>query len=600
MIILSQKDQHYYTYCIATNPEEETYMLKTIKAYGPPTYDVETRSWLIPKNCYDELANSKFVKQKTGSGLKLSLFNYQEEVVNFCLNKKDALIVLPCGSGKTPIGIALYSDAKQRGFINGTGLIVVKATLKVQWLKEVSKFSNLKAVIIQSQKAINVSFNAKIKRLQKQLDEALAQPLGSLETANRIEDLSDKIHTLSQDAHTNFLNQFDNVDLFIVNYETLKDAAVRKELRKRKLEFVFADEVHYIKTDTASRSKALCEFADIKMRFGATATPIQKNPLDAYSIAKFVAPSIFPSKSKFSSRYLVYSGYGMVSGSKNDAELKKKLDDFMIVKTKEEVSDSLPSIVPITRYCSMDDKQIDMTEQIFAEIKDLKEQEKQLMSQFSNEAAAKADSRVMAIEANIVARQTFAQELADSEELLITSDSDMAQNYVTGVKTSAKLELLIDLLEEIISSGEKACVFSKYKRMQSIITDRILKETKTNSTFKDIKIAYVNGSLSSEQRYEEVYTKFRDDNSYKVLLMSDAGAEGVNLSTTKYLIEYEPADSYLIQTQRRGRIERADSTHDTVFAYQLIAEDSYDEVGLKIIAKKEGYDSRIIKGNLDE
>jgi hypothetical protein len=57
----------------------------------------------------------------------------------------------------------------------------------------------------------------------------------------------------------------------------------------------------------------------------------------------------------------------------------------------------------------------------------------------------------------------------------------------------------------------------------------------------------------------------------------------------------EPADSYLIQTQRHGRIERASSNHDTVFVYQLIATNSYDEIALKIVNKKEGYHSRIIR-----
>ena len=104
--------------------------------------------------------------------------------------------------------------------------------------------------------------------------------------------------------------------------------------------------------------------------------------------------------------------------------------------------------------------------------------------------------------------------------------------------------------------------------------------------------------MSSEARYEEVYTKFRDNENCKVLLMSDAGAEGISISWCKYLIEMEPADSYLIQTQRRGRIERADSIHDTVYVYQLIAEGSYDEIGLKIIEKKEKYDNTIIKGNI--
>lgn len=69
----------------------------------------------------------------------------------------------------------------------------------------------------------------------------------------------------------------------------------------------------------------------------------------------------------------------------------------------------------------------------------------------------------------------------------------------------------------------------------------------------------------------------------------------MNCQSAKYLIELEPADSYLIQTQRHGRIERASSNHDTVFVYQLIATDSYDEIALKIVNKKEGYHSRIIR-----
>ena len=61
------------------------------------------------------------------------------------------------------------------------------------------------------------------------------------------------------------------------------------------------------------------------------------------------------------------------------------------------------------------------------------------------------------------------------------------------------------------------------------------------------------------------------------------------------MIEMEPADSYLVQTQRHGRIERASSIHDTAFVYQLIANNSYDEIALKIVNKKEKYHNEIIK-----
>lgn len=69
----------------------------------------------------------------------------------------------------------------------------------------------------------------------------------------------------------------------------------------------------------------------------------------------------------------------------------------------------------------------------------------------------------------------------------------------------------------------------------------------------------------------------------------------VNLSKCKYLIEYDLANSHAIQTQRHGRLERADSIHATVYAYQLIVENSWDEIQQKIVSKKEGYDTELIK-----
>ena len=69
----------------------------------------------------------------------------------------------------------------------------------------------------------------------------------------------------------------------------------------------------------------------------------------------------------------------------------------------------------------------------------------------------------------------------------------------------------------------------------------------------------------------------------------------LNMGHCKYLIEYDLATSYAIQTQRHGRLERADSIHKNVVVYQLIAQNSWDTIQQKIIEKKEGFDYDIIK-----
>ena len=524
-----------------------------------------------------------------GKELKLSPFPYQRDIIKYCLEKQKAIIVAPCGAGKTIVGIDVFVDAKKRGLISSKakGIIVVKSSLKVQWIKEVEKFSYLKANIIESFKNSTSGLQTKLKKLEKKLKPLLIDTIGNI---NEINDLSDKISEIKEQIREQFESMFINdSDLYVINFETLRDKDVRKMLHSMKdIEYIYVDEIQYIKTDTSKRTKALWEFSDIKMRFGATATPIQKNPIDAYSIAKFISPDTWKTKSSFTTRYVTYSGFGRVSGSKNEKELNQKLSQFMIVKTKEEVSKQLPSLIPITRYCSLAPAQEEMTEKLMEEIAYYKEQEKQLLQKVG---AASQSEDLLKIQANIMARQTFASELAVSEELLELSDSSMAKSYITNSK-SQKIELLLELLDEIIESGEKVAIFSKYQKLQSVLKREIGKR------FPDIKIASAHGALNSEQRYEECYTKFQDTDEYKVLLLTDAFCEGVNLRKAKYLIEMEPADSYLVQTQRRGRIERADSVHDTVFVYQLVAENSYDEIGLKIVEKKERYDSQIIKGNL--
>ena len=430
-------------------------------------------------------------------------------------------------------------------------MIIVKASLKYQWEAEIKKFSDYKPLVVQT-----------LAQLKKKEDLFKAQ--------------------FKQGA-----------DLYILNYEALRDTKIKAAMHKVNPQFVAADEAVLIKDDTTKRAKALCEFANAKVKIAATATPVQKNPMDIFGLFKFIKPELFPRKGDFGERYVRWAQFGQYVrrpvGAKNEQELHNKIAPYMIVKTKEEISKQLPSLVVLQRYCEFTPKQKVQHERIMDQINELKEQEKKM-----SEAPDTPENRlaVNKIESQILMYQTFAQELADDETLLEMSESTFAHSFVTGNKSS-KTDLALDLIKEIIDSGEKVTIFSRYARYQTILTDRI----KSDPELKDVKIAYVNGSLNDKQRYEEVYTKFRDKDEYKILLMSDAGAEGLSLSWCQYIIELDLANSYALQTQRHGRIERADSSHDTVYVYQLMCEESFDEIAAKIVSKKEGFDSTIIKGN---
>ena len=493
--------------------------------------------------------------QSMGVWMKLQPYDYQKETIKFCLDNRESLIVLPCGAGKTPIMIGVFGEALARKKIKGPGMIVVKASIKYQWESEVQKFSEFKTTVIRS-----------LSDLKKNREAFEAQFKSG-------------------------------ADLFILNYEALRDTDIRSQMHKLNPDFVAADECHYIKDDTTKRAKALCEFSNATYKIGSTATPVQKNPLDLFSLFKFISPTLFPKKGEFGNKYVRWTNFGgyirRPIGSRNEAELNSRISPYMFVKSKEEISSQLPKLMVLQRYCRLTEKQQKSNDALLSILADLRDEEKSISIKL-NKIGAKTSDELKQCEAKIMMYQTFAQELCDDEELLMKSDSERALDFVTG-DGSEKTNLAIDLIKEIIESGEKVAVFSRYARYQEIFTERIKKE----SELKGIKIAYVNGKISDKKRYNEVYEKFRDNDDYKILLMSDAGAEGISLSWCKYVIEMDLANSYAIQTQRHGRIERADSTHNTVYVYQLLCENSYDDIAQKIVNKKEYFDSAIIKGDIE-
>ena len=121
--------------------------------------------------------------------------------------------------------------------------------------------------------------------------------------------------------------------------------------------------------------------------------------------------------------------------------------------------------------------------------------------------------------------------------------------------------------------------------MQQKIMDAI------HNTF-GVDVAYVNGSMDAEERFVQAMDRF-NNGDVNVIVATDAMSEGISLYNCKYLIEYEPAISYAVQTQRRGRVKRANSISRISYIYQLITEDSWDNISLKSINKKKGYDDSL-------
>lgn len=229
------------------------------------------------------------------SKLKIELFPYQKEGIAFSLFRKVAIIADEMGLGKTvqAMGTAIL---KKEVFGFRKTLVVCPASLKEQWKKEIEKFSDEKAMVVQGFP-----------------DE-------------RAEQYKD-----------------DSKYFFIVNYEmVMRD---HRKINRGGFDFLILDEAQRAKnyeTKTANSLKRL----EVKHKLVITGTPIENRLIDIFSIMSILDPHFLGPLWEFSYQHCLFDPvrYNKINGYYNLKSLNKKLEKVLIRREKRKVMEQLPNI----------------------------------------------------------------------------------------------------------------------------------------------------------------------------------------------------------------------------------------------------------------
>jgi SNF2 family DNA or RNA helicase len=244
------------------------------------------------------LENLKQTCELDYSPITADLYPYQIEGIDFAVFRKAAIIADEMGLGKTlqAIGVAVI---KKQVFDFRKTLVVCPASLKEQWKKEIEKFSNEKALVIQG--------------------------------------LPDERENQYKDENHFF---------FIINYETiLRDHLA---INKAGFDFLILDEAQRIKnfeTKTASSIRRL-QFKHVLI---ITGTPIENRLIDIFSIVGAIDPYFFGPLWEFSYQHCLFDPekHNKINGYYNLQNLNKRLEPILIRREKRKVLDQLPNIQQI-------------------------------------------------------------------------------------------------------------------------------------------------------------------------------------------------------------------------------------------------------------
>ena len=137
---------------------------------------------------------------------------------------------------------------------------------------------------------------------------------------------------------------------------------------------------------------------------------------------------------------------------------------------------------------------------------------------------------------------------------------------------SAKLDVLLEQLDEIREEGHKALVFSQFTSLLSIVRERL----------DAAQVSVMSISTAQTRDRQARVEAFQNDPECRLFLISlKAGGLGLNLTAAEYVFLLDPWWNPAVESQAIDRAHRIGQTRP-VFAYRLIARDTVEEKVLEL------------------
>ncbi len=319
------------------------------------------------------------------------------------------------------------------------------------------------------------------------------------------------------------------------------------------------DEATVVKNPSAQIHQVVRHLAQgAKRCWGLTATLIKNHLVEGYGIYRVVVPDLFKmTETAFMNDYCIVQmqpiGRGrkvpvVVGYKKSDVErFRMRIEPYYLGRPKHAVATELPALTTKIIKVGMNAAQHFKYQEALAGLLVVGTEEKEV-------------TKLTAV--------TYCQEIVN-HPALIQCDGD-----------SEKLDALVEMVSEGDLEGEKVIVFTRFARMVTIGVKAL--------EAAGVKCVRVTGAESEDER-AAAQKAFQDPASdTKVIWITTAGNDAINLQAAKALVFYDTPFSAGDFLQTLGRMIRIGSQHDRVLAIHLVTENTIDERVMTVMEKKMG------------
>lgn len=310
---------------------------------------------------------------------------------------------------------------------------------------------------------------------------------------------------------------------------------------------LFLDEAQFVK-NRGSQAYRRARMLPAPYKVAMTGTPIENNLMELWSLLSIAAPGLFPNPDRFTEYYR--TPIEKKGDSDRLAQLRRRVRPLMLRRTKDQVVRDLP------------DKQEQVLEL------ELHPKHKKLYQTYLQRERQKVLGLLGDVQKNRF-------EIFRSLTLLRQASLDMSLVDAKHVNVpSAKLDALMEILEDIAADGHRALVFSQFTRFLTLAQRRI--------EHAGIEHCYLDGKT---RKREGVIDGFRNGAAPVFLISLKAGGFGLNLTEADYCIILDPWWNPATEAQAVDRAHRIGQTKK-VMVYRLVARDTIEEKVMALKAKK--------------
>lgn len=348
-------------------------------------------------------------------------------------------------------------------------------------------------------------------------------------------------------------------DIVLTTYPLVqRDADI---LHNEKWQAIFLDEAQMIKNPSTQIAQAVFSL-DAQYRVCLTGTPIENHLGELWSQFNFLMPGFLRDLSTFSKTFRT-----PIEKHKDllvQKALSSRIRPLLLRRTKEVVASELPEKTEIIKRVELEGAQRDLYETVRLAMYN------KVQDALSSKGLAK--SQIVILEALLKLRQVCC------DPRLVSMPS------AKKVQTSAKLTVLLEMLEELFAENKKILLFSQFTSMLDIIVPELEKR----------KIGFVQIRGDTKDRATPV-NRFQNGAVPLFLLSLKAGGFGLNLTAADTVIHYDPWWNPAVENQATDRAHRIGQSK-SVFVFKLIAAGTIEERMLELQERKKA----IAQGIYDE